>query len=82
MDLEVRCFCSRRPLLAVAGRDTKTGHGFVHIKSWKGGRLYVEAIVTQGVAHIRCRECLRWHTVRIIHDVSVKQEKLPDSLPV
>jgi hypothetical protein len=81
-DLEIRCFCNRAPLLAVAGRDTKSGDGYIHIKSWKGNRLYTEVIVTSGVAHVRCRECFRWHTIKIVHTVSVTAEKLPDSIPV
>jgi hypothetical protein len=61
----------------------RNGKGFVHIKTWKGGKLYVEAIVTDGTAHIRCRECLRWHTVRIVRErVNVTAERLPDSIAV
>lgn len=79
--LEVRCFCSGTPLLAICGRDTKTHQPFIHIKTWKGQRLYAEIIITEGVARIRCRKCMRFHTVRIRPtDVDVKQERLPDSL--
>jgi hypothetical protein len=81
-ELEIRCGCSRRPLLAVAGRDTKTKHGFIHIKSWKGNRLYTEVVVTEGIAHIRCRECLHWTKVRIVKDVSVNAEELPATIGV
>ena len=66
--LEIRCWCERRPLLAVCGR-TSRGEGFVHIKAWKGSRLLTEVVVTSGVAKIKCREigCGRWHTVRIVY---------------
>lgn len=78
---EIRCFCNKHPLLAICGRDNKTGEPFVHIKTWKQGRLYVEAVVTSGVVRIRCRDCFRWHTVRIIRDsVRIKEEKLPESI--
>lgn len=79
--LEIRCFCNRRPLLARCGRDLNSGEPFVHIKTWKKDRLYVEVVVTQGIARIRCRECMRWHTVRIVRDrMKITQEKLPDSI--
>lgn len=78
---EVRCFCNKKPLLAVCGRDAKTGEPFVHIKTWKGNRLYVEAIVTSGIVRLRCRECYRWHTVNIVrNDIRVQEEKLPESI--
>lgn len=81
--LEVRCFCSRRPLIAVCGRDSRSGEGFVHIKTWKGQRLYAEVVVTSGTAHIRCRECLRWHRIRIVRDqVQIEEHKLPESIAI
>lgn len=83
MDQEIRCFCSRKPLLAVGGRDTRTGQGFIHVKTWKGGRLYAEVVITEGTARIRCRECLRWHSVRIVKSrLEIKQEPLPESVAV
>ncbi len=80
--IEIRCVCSRRPLLAVAGRDDKTGHGFIHIKSWKGSRLYTEVVISEGTAHLRCRECLHWLKVRIVKEVSFQSEELPTSIAV
>lgn len=77
VDLELRCFCNRRPLLALAGRDAD-GHGYIHVKTWKSGRLYVEVVVTAGVAIVRCRECYRWHKFRI-NKASVESE--PTELP-
>lgn len=79
---DIRCFCGRKPLLAVVGVDSD-GHGFVHIKTWKGGKLYAEVVVTDGTAHLHCRECLRWHTVRIVRErVKVTQERLPSAIAV
>jgi hypothetical protein len=79
--LAIRCFCAREPLLAQAGRDTRTGDPFLHVKTWKGDRLYVELVVTSGVVRLRCRECLRWHTVRIVKgDMKVKPEPIPDTI--
>lgn len=79
--LELRCFCSGQPLLAVCGRDSKTKEPFVHIKTWKGQRLYVEVIIESGKARIRCRKCMRFWTVRIrTHGVDRQVERLPDSI--
>lgn len=81
--LELRCFCRRKPLLAICGRDKRTGEPYVHIKTWKGQRLYTEVVITAGTARIHCRECLRWHTIRIkIEKVTFVQEPLPASIAV
>lgn len=79
---ELRCECSRRPLLALYGRSTDRKL-YVHIKVFKGKRLYAEAVFTQGVVRLHCRECLRWTTVRIHQpgEPRVKQEALPDEIP-
>ena len=77
---EIRCFCSRKPLLAVAGVDSE-GKGYVHVKSWRQDRLNAEVVVTEGTASIHCRLCFRWTTVRIVHgDVTSKQEELPETI--
>lgn len=62
---ELRCFCRTEPLLAVYGRDEQ-GQLYIHVKVWKQTRIYGEMIVTGGVCKLRCRECLRWHKVRIL----------------
>lgn len=66
LGLELRCYCSSRPLLARCGRDPVTGEPWVHVKTWKQKRLYTEVIATGGTVRIRCRECLRWMNVKII----------------
>lgn len=78
----VRCSCYRRTVLAIAG-VSDTGELFLHIKAWKGQKIYAEVVVTQGIARIHCRDCGRWTTVRIRpsgyhHAV----EELPESIPV
>ncbi len=60
---ELRCFCARRPLLAMYG--IREGKLFVHIKIYKQNRIFGESLHTQGVVKIHCRDCLRWHTVTI-----------------
>lgn len=80
--IELRCFCSRSPLLAMAGRD-EDGQPFVHIKIWKQKRLYGEFLVVSGATvRIRCRECLRWMVVSVKSDVEMKPSALPESIPV
>lgn len=59
---ELRCMCSRRPLLATYGID-KDGRLFVHVKVYKQSRLFGE-VVAYGDVKLRCRECLRWHQVK------------------
>ncbi len=75
--IDVRCFCRNEPLIAVAGRDARSGEPFVHIKSWKGDRLNAEAVVTAGTVRIRCRVCMRWHRLTIVDVVESAQEPLP-----
>ena len=77
---EMRCTCSRAPLLAVGGRDA-AGKGFLHIMTWKGKRLYVNVVITDGTARIQCRECLRWWKVTIRYEkMESRQERLPESI--
>jgi hypothetical protein len=79
---ELRCECSRRPLLALYGRG-RDGKPFIHMKVFKGRRLYAEAVFTEGVVRLHCRECLHWTTVRIVPltEPTVKQENLPAEIP-
>lgn len=64
---ELRCFCARRPLLALCGWDNARRAPVVHVKVHKQGRIYGE-VVASGEVHVRCRECLRWHVVRVVRD--------------
>lgn len=80
---ELRCFCTREPLLATYGIDDK-GKLFVHVKVFKQRRVYGEVLVVDGVVKLHCRECLRWHTVIIRQPgkVELKEETDPPSLPI
>jgi hypothetical protein len=71
---ELRCFCNRKPLLAVYGVDEK-GKLYVHVRVYKQARLYGEVLVTDGTVKLRCRECLRWHTVVIVQPGKAKLEE-------
>lgn len=83
-EIELRCECSRRPLLGKAGRD-KDGNPYVHVKVYKQKRIYGEIIATEGTVRLRCRECFRWFAVRIVRkatQVAFSQEPLPEALSV
>lgn len=72
---ELRCFCRRRPLLAVYGLDSHN-NVYVHIKVYKNRRIYGEVLVMQGSKiSIHCRECLRWYTL----DVGASSPKLVET---
>lgn len=75
---QLRCVCSRKPLLAVYGLDAR-GKLYVHVKVYKQDRLYGEVLVTGGTVKLHCRECLRWHTVviRTRDNVVLQEDKEP-----
>lgn len=78
---ELRCFCRRTPLLALYGLNRR-GKIYIHFKVWKNRRLFCEMLVTEGKVQVRCRECLRWHTIVIRQpdDVKLVQTSRPDEL--
>lgn len=61
---ELRCICSRRPLLAFYGQDER-GEPYLHQKTYRQGRTQSELLLTGGAASIRCRECYRWTKIRL-----------------
>lgn len=61
---ELRCFCSRAPLLALYGVGTD-GKLFIHVKVFKQSRVFGEILVKGGEVSIVCRECIRWHRITI-----------------
>ncbi|MFD8340539.1 hypothetical protein ACFV42_49385 [Streptomyces solisilvae] len=60
----MRCFCSRQPLLATYGL-TVDGKAYVHVKVYKQKRIYGNLLILQGETLMQCRECFRWHRIRI-----------------
>jgi hypothetical protein len=77
---ELRCFCGREPLLATYGLDSR-GKLFVHVKIWKARRIFGELVIEGGIVKLRCRDCLRWHVIRIYQDQAILQET-HDELPI
>lgn len=79
---ELRCFCSKQPILAMYGVDER-GDLYIHLKVWKQHRLFGEIIV-QGPARIQlhCRECFRWQnvTIRPPNKVTLEESKAPQFL--
>lgn len=59
---DLRCFCSRQPLLAVYGVDEK-GRLYVHQRVYKQGRVFGESFFYGGTIQLLCRECLHWQEV-------------------
>lgn len=79
-NLELRCFCRRRTLLAVCGRNPETGHLFVHVKH-RHGSATAEEIVESGVVRLKCHVCNRWHTVRMREETyDFVEQPLPPEL--
>lgn len=80
---DLRCFCSRKPLLAKYGTDAER-KPYIHLKVYKQTRMFGEFIFHGGIVRIRCRECLRWHTVtfRAAGEVRMQQEELPPGVAV
>jgi hypothetical protein len=62
---QLRCFCGRKTLLGVYGVDTK-GKLYIHVKVFKQDRVFAELLFHEGSnVDICCRDCLRWHHIRI-----------------
>lgn len=71
-----RCFCARKPLLAVYGL-TSGGALVLHIKVFKQKRIYAELFIHEGSSiSIRCRECFRLHNVKILGNRLLQEGEL------
>lgn len=77
---ELRCFCRAEPLLATYGVDGK-GKLFVHVKIWKARRIFGELVIEGGLVKIRCRDCLRWHKIRVYQNQAALEET-HEELPI
>jgi hypothetical protein len=47
-----------------------------NVRVYKGNRLYGEVYIESGTAQVRCRECMRLHTIRF-----VKEQPVIESAP-
>lgn len=73
---QLRCFCGRKPLLATYGLNER-GKLYIHIKIFKQDRIFGEVVVTEGIVKIHCRDCLRWHSIRILQPGHPVLEETP-----
>jgi hypothetical protein len=60
---EIRCECSRTPLLAKCGIED--GVPFVHVRHMKGQRSLLDMRAIGGKVEIVCRECKRVWTIKL-----------------
>ena len=61
---ELRCFCSRTPLLAIYGIGPDS-RPYLHVRVYKQSRVYAEMLCRGGQVDLMCRECVRWHRITI-----------------
>lgn len=59
---ELRCFCSRKPLLAIYGMDERN-RAYIHVRVYKQQRVFGDVVIYGGEVKILCRECLRWYKI-------------------
>lgn len=69
---QIRCICSRRVLLGYYGIDNKN-RPYVHLKVYKKDMIYGE-MVSYGSVKIKCRECLRWHSINFRNRIPQVEE--------
>lgn len=82
-ELRVRCFCIKKTLLAVSGRDQGTGEPFLHIKVHKQGRIMANFVALSGVVRLQCRDCGRWHKITLRPSTpEIVTEALPESIAI
>ncbi len=74
---ELRCVCSRKPLLAIYGIDERN-RAYVHAKAWKQQRLIQEVLLygPRALIYIHCRDCLRWTRVNLIDGASAPHREV------
>ncbi len=73
----LRCFCYGKCILGIVKFDNQN-KPFVHIKIYKSNRIYGEVLLKFGDIRVRCRDCYRWHQIRIVKERAVLEE-IPDS---
>ena len=78
---DLRCFCSRKPKLAKYGLDAHN-RLYVHVKIYKQRQVYGEILAQEGVVKILCRECLRWHRIKLVTPARAELEEIPEPVEV
>ena len=70
---EVRCECSRRPLLAKAGIED--GEPFLWVRHTKSSRPVIDAKFKGGRAELVCRECRRVWRIKLGAVLEISQPR-------
>lgn len=78
---ELRCTCSRKPLLCVYGINDE-GKPYLHFLAHKQRRPIMEVYIDSGSPRFKCKECLRWWEVviRSTGKATLREEKVPAPL--
>lgn len=71
---EFHCDCTHKPLLAMYGLESNN-RPYVHVRVYKGNRLYAE-IYTNHTVVLTCRDCFRRHRI-IMRGRTVKMLEVP-----
>jgi hypothetical protein len=77
---DLRCFCRRRPLLALYGVD-RNGKLYIEVKVYKQREVYGHIITTlrDGEIKLFCRECHRWYVITVVADDTAVLQEMPVS---
>ena len=80
---DLRCFCRRRPLLALYGVDGR-GKLYIEMKVYKQHVVYGHIIVTlvDGEVKLFCRECSRWYVVMVRPGGKAVLQEIESPVPV
>lgn len=78
---QLRCFCPRRPIIAMYGLDV-TGRLYLHIMIYKQHRVFGNIVVRGGPVELQCRECARWHVINFSPEQRLlqKETSAPDEV--
>lgn len=75
----LRCTCNQEPLLAMYGRD-KNGDAYIHVRIYKGNRVYGEIYTTHPIS-LLCRLCGMWWNINIVNQrYQMNKRKAPASV--
>lgn len=78
---DLRCFCRRKPLLALYGIDSK-GKLYVEVKVYKQRVIFGHIITTlrDGEVKLFCRECHRWYVITVTADSTAVLQEMPSPI--
>jgi len=79
---DLRCFCRRRPLLALYGVDARESL-YVEVKVYKQRIIFGHVIMKlrDGEVKLFCRECHRWYIVTVVADSTAELKEVENPIP-